>query len=102
MAPSERPIGRAVALDVEVGGDGVESFSAQGREFLLRESLDTLEERLRPHGFLRAHRGALVRRSAIEAFDQSEGGTLVLIDGERIPVSRRALPVIRAALGLTS
>jgi DNA-binding LytR/AlgR family response regulator len=77
------------------------SFQAQGRELLLRESLDALEARLGPHGFLRAHRGALVRRGAIEAFDQSEGGTLVLICGERIPVSRRALPQVRAALGLT-
>jgi len=85
-----------------VATDKYVSFTAQGRELLLRESLDALEERLGPHGFLRAHRGALVRRSAVEAFDQREGGTLVLVDGERIPVSRRALPVIRAALGLTS
>lgn len=77
-------------------------FTAQGREHLLRESLDALEERLTSHGFVRAHRGALVRRAAVEAFDQAEGGTLVLVTGERIPVSRRCLPGVRAALGLSS
>jgi DNA-binding LytR/AlgR family response regulator len=75
-------------------------FAVAGREHLVRESLDALEERLSPHGFLRAHRGALVRRDAIEAFDQGDGGTLVLANGERVPVSRRCLPVVRAALGL--
>ena len=75
-------------------------FVIGGREMLLRDSLDALEERLGPHGFLRANRGALVRKSAIEAFDASDGGTLVMPGGERIPVSRRALPTIRQALGV--
>jgi len=75
------------------------SFVIGGRTLLLRESLDALEERLRPLGFLRANRGALVRKSAIEAFDASEGGSLVLAGGDRIPVSRRALATIRQALG---
>jgi DNA-binding LytR/AlgR family response regulator len=75
-------------------------FVVHGQEHLLRESLDALEERLAPHGFMRAHRGALVRRGAVEAFDQNEGGTLVLTTGERVPVSRRCLPAVRAALGI--
>lgn len=77
-------------------------FVAGGREHLLRESLDALETRLAPHGFVRAHRGALVRKGAVEAFDQNEGGTLVLTNGDRVPVSRRCLPGVRAALGLSA
>lgn len=75
-------------------------FRWQGRELLLRESLDALETRLTPLGFLRPNRGALVRRDAVVAFDAAEGGTLVLSDEQRIPVSRRALGAIRDALGL--
>lgn len=75
-------------------------FRKDGAELLLRESLDALEERLAPLGFLRAHRGALVRRGAIAAFDATEGGTLILTSGERIPVSRRAAARVRAALGI--
>lgn len=75
-------------------------FVSRGRDHLLRESLDALEARLGAHGFLRAHRGALVRREAVEAFDQNDGGTLVLKTGERVPVSRRCLPAVRAALGI--
>ncbi len=83
-----------------VAGDKYVSFKWEGRELLLRDSLDALQERLAPYGFLRANRGALVRRDAIDAFDQADGGALVLKDGDRVPVSRRALASIREALGL--
>lgn len=76
------------------------TFRVSDEQLLLRDSLDSLEERLGPLGFIRAHRGALVRVDAVSAFDASEGGSLVLRDGTRIPVSRRAIPAVRAALGL--
>jgi DNA-binding LytR/AlgR family response regulator len=75
-------------------------FSFGGRDHLLRESLDALETQLASHGFVRAHRGALVRVAAVEAFEQAGGGSLVLITGEHVPVSRRCLPFVRVALGL--
>lgn len=87
----------------------VDSFTADrkyvvaridGEELLLRESLDALERRLAPLGFVRAHRGALVRRAAIAAYDATKGGTLILQSGERVPVSRRAAARVRAALGI--
>jgi DNA-binding LytR/AlgR family response regulator len=76
------------------------AFTLDGEEMLTRESLDALEARLGPLGFIRASRGALVRRDAIAAYDAANGGTLVLTDGQRVPVSRRAAPLVRAALGL--
>lgn len=75
-------------------------FRHEDRELLLRESLDALEGRLAPYGFLRVSRGALVRRDAVDAWDTADGGTVVLADGTRVPVSRRAAPAVRAALGL--
>ena len=75
-------------------------FAFAGRELLLRESLDALETRLAPFGFVRVHRGALVRVGAVEAFEQAGGGQLVLVTGESVPVSRRCLSSVRVALGL--
>ena len=75
-------------------------FRIGERELLLRESLDALETRLAPFGFLRANRGALVRRDAVQAWDAADGGSVVLSDGSRVPVSRRAAGGLRAALGL--
>ncbi len=87
-------------VDVFVADKKYVAFVLDGEELLTRESLDTLESRLGPLGFIRASRGALVRRAAISAYDAADGGTLVLESGDRVPVSRRAAPAVRAALGL--
>jgi two-component system LytT family response regulator len=87
-------------VDCFVSDQKYVTFRIAGEQLLLRDSLDSLEERLGPLGFIRAHRGALVRIDAVTAFDTSEGGSLVLRDGTSIPVSRRAVPAVRSALGL--
>lgn len=76
------------------------AFRFDGEDLLVRESLDGLEQRLAPFGFLRVNRGALVRRTAIRAYDAADGGAVVLGDDQRIPVSRRAAPTVREALGI--
>lgn len=76
-------------------------FELDGEEHLLRESLDALERRLEPLGFLRVHRGALVRRDAIvEATRDGASLALRLASDERVEVSRRAAPEVRRRLGL--
>jgi two-component system LytT family response regulator len=61
------------------------------RSYLLRESLDSLEDRVGRHGFARAHRQALVRIAAVRELQNNEDGTMtaVLVSGVAIPVSRR-------------
>jgi two-component system LytT family response regulator len=61
------------------------------RNFLLRESLRLLEERVRAHGFRRAHRCALVRLGAVRQLTWTDAGDLIvqLGSGATIPVSRR-------------
>ena len=61
------------------------------RDFLLRESLQRLEERLDASGFCRAHRSALVRVGAIRRLARTTSGGMaaVLRSGVAIPVSRR-------------
>lgn len=75
------------------------AFDLAGEELLSRESLDALEARLTPCGFLRVSRSALVRRGAITGLDAA-AGAVVLDSGARVPVSRRATAAVRAALGL--
>jgi two-component system LytT family response regulator len=61
------------------------------RSYFHREPLQLLEERLRNHGFLRAHRRALVRLDAVRELTRDRAGVLmaVLSTGARIPISRR-------------
>lgn len=76
------------------------AFTVDGVEHLTEEPLVALEERLRPFGFLRVHRGELVRIAAIRALVAEPGGhDAQLRDGQRVRVSRRFLPSLRTALG---
>jgi DNA-binding LytR/AlgR family response regulator len=82
--------------------DKYTSFRLDGVEHLVRDSLEQLEGRLAPLGFLRVHRAELVRKDAVAAFVSEPGGaTLELIDGQRVAVSRRYLAAAKRALGMT-
>lgn len=81
--------------------DKYTSFAADQGEHLTDESLNALEVRLQAHGFVRVHRGELVRLDAIRALRSSDAGhEVALSDGQVARVSRRALSSIKAALGL--
>jgi two-component system LytT family response regulator len=71
-----------------------------GRSYLIRDSLDQLELRIGAHGFVRTHRGALVRLAAVRALQASDAGELVAVlgSGARVPVSRRRRAVVVAAV----
>jgi two-component system LytT family response regulator len=70
------------------------------RSFLLRESLNQLEQRVSAHGFARAHRRALIRLAGVRAIvETNEGESVVeLACGARIPVSRRRRTAFSVAL----
>ena len=72
----------------------------QGRSYLLREPMRALEQRLRPHGFVRAHRQALVRLSSVRSLATRSDGDdfVVLSSGARVPLSRRRRAALAAAL----
>ena len=76
-------------------------FRADGEEHLTEEPLATLAARLAAFGFLRVHRAELVRSDAVRALRNTDGHyELCLTDGQCVRVSRRAVPAIKAALGL--
>ena len=70
------------------------------RSYFLRESLQLLEERVQKHGFIRAHRRALVRLDGVRELTRTRAGALsaVLESGVRVPISRRRSASFTAAL----
>lgn len=74
-------------------------FLADGAEQLTDESLQTLQERFEPFGFLRVHRAELVNMSHARALTTHGGeAVLWLTDDQQVPVSRRRLGAVRARL----
>jgi two-component system LytT family response regulator len=70
------------------------------RSYFLREPLHLLEERVRKHSFIRAHRRALVRLDGVRELTRTRVGALtaILANGVRVPVSRRRAASFTTAL----
>jgi len=71
-----------------------------GRSYLLRQSLRELETQVRGHGFVRAHRHALVPVGNVRELESTRAGGLiaVLTGGVRVQVSRRRRKAFAAAV----
>jgi two-component system, LytTR family, response regulator len=77
--------------------DYYSAIHTAGKQYLIRESLRSLERRLDPTRFLRVHRAAIVRLAIIRELAGGGGGTVLLLrNGSRIPVSRRRREKLRA------
>jgi two-component system, LytTR family, response regulator len=70
------------------------------QSYFLRESLQLLEERVQKHGFVRAHRRALVRLDGVRELTRTRAGApvAVLESGVRVPISRRRSASFSTAL----
>jgi len=73
-----------------------------GRTSVIRETMQTLEERLDPQQFMRVHRSIIVRLDLVEALEREPGGdgVLVLKGGVRLRVSRTLRDAVERWLGL--
>lgn len=72
--------------------------------YLIREQMQTLEDRLDPNLFFRIHRSTIVRLGLIEALHHAAGGdyAVTLKNGRRLKVSRSRRDDLAQRLGLNS
>lgn len=72
------------------------------KSYLVREQMQTLEERLNPELFFRIHRSTIVRLDLIESLHHSAGGdyAVTLTTGQRLKVSRSRRDDLARQLGL--
>lgn len=73
------------------------------KSYIIRETMQSLEERLDPSRFLRIHRSAIVRIELIETLLRAAGGDygVKLKNGVRLKVSRSRYEELAARMGLT-
>jgi two-component system LytT family response regulator len=88
---------------VTASGQYVEIHAGTHR-YIVRESLQRLEERLDPEHFIRVHRSAIVRLSLVDTLLRSEGSDyqIQLKGGIRLPVGRSRREALERRLGRTS
>jgi two-component system LytT family response regulator len=92
-------MGELVVPVADIDWIGADNYYARlhigGKSHLLRESLTSLDARLAPSRFVRAHRSAIVQLDRVRELRTSlRGSQAILRDGTLIPVSRRKRPVI--------
>ena len=82
-------------------GPYAELFVADKR-YLIRERMQTLEERLDPAKFFRIHRSAIVRLDLVETLIRNPGGdyAVVLKGGQKLKVSRSRFEKLEELMGL--
>ena len=73
------------------------------KRYLIRERMQTLEERLDPAKFFRIHRSAIVRLDLIETLIRNPGGdyAVQLKGGVKLKVSRSRFEKLEQQMGLT-
>jgi two-component system, LytTR family, response regulator len=84
---------------IEAAGNYVQLWLGK-RSYFHRESLQTLEDRVTKHGFIRAHRRALVRLDGVRELTRTRTGRLiaVLSSGAKVPISRRRSATFTSAV----
>jgi two-component system LytT family response regulator len=69
-----------------------------GETILVCKTLKEFSELLQPFGFLRTHQSHLVNTDHIKSLLKEDGGTLMMEDGTKIPVSRQNMETVKKTL----
>ncbi len=73
-------------------------FFADGRSLVVAKVLSWFEKKLDAIQFVRLHRGHLVNMRYIKSCDNGSNGEVVLVNDERLAVSRRKKLVLKRAI----
>jgi two-component system LytT family response regulator len=89
-------------IDYIVQSGPYAELHSAGRRHLVREAMQTLEERLDPRKFMRVHRSMIVRLELVEALHRGTGGDyeVQLKGGTRVRVSRSRREALERWLGV--
>jgi two-component system LytT family response regulator len=87
---------------IVASGPYAELYSGD-RKYVIRESMQNLEDRLDPNVFIRTHRSVIVRIDLIDTLHKGPGGDyeVQLKSGRRLRVSRSRLEALEKKLGVT-
>jgi two-component system LytT family response regulator len=63
-------------------------YLASAEKILISKSLKEYADLLTPYGFLRTHQSHLINPSFVKSWLKEDGGVLLMINGDKIPVSK--------------
>lgn len=72
---------------------------SSGEKILISKPLKEYSDLLKPQGFVRVHQSHLVNPKFVKSWLKEDGGTLLMNDGNKIPVSKPNREMVKAVLG---
>ena len=79
--------------------DNYTNFVLSDEKILISKSLKEYADLLKPFGFLRVHQSHLINPAYVKSWLKEDGGTLLMDNGDKIPVSKPNRERIKLALG---
>jgi len=76
-------------IRIEADGNYSTFYLVDGRKILVSKSTREYEEILLEQGFHRIHKSHIVNIKKMSYFDKADGGTLVMCNGDEVPVASR-------------
>lgn len=73
-------------------------FLSGDEKILVSKSLKEYADLLRPNGFLRTHQSHLINPKYVKSWLKEDGGILLLVSGEKIPISKPNKETVKKAL----
>jgi len=73
----------------ESQGNYTEFFFTSGKKLLVTKTLKEFDKILSEQGFLRVHQSHLINKEQVKEFVKTDGGYLIMKDGDDVPVSSR-------------
>ncbi len=74
------------------------TFYTAGEQILVCKTLKEFVELLQPHQFVRTHQSHLVNINFVKSLLREDGGTLLMKDNTKVPISRMSKDVVKDAL----
>jgi two-component system LytT family response regulator len=94
---------RYVAIDeiVRCSADNTYTFFylLTGEKILISKPLKEYSDLLKPQGFIRVHQSHLVNPKFVKSWLKEDGGTLLMNNGDKIPVSKPNREMVKSVLG---
>ena len=76
-------------------------YLQNGEKVLVCKTLKEFGELLAPHNFIRTHQSHLVNLHFVKSFLREDGGTLLLTDQTKVPISRQNRDIVKEKLNNT-
>jgi len=85
-------------IRVEAGGNYATFFMADGRKVIVSKPMKDFEDKLLENSFFRIHKSHMINIRKMSYFEKAEGGSVIMVDGSKVPVASRKRDEVIALL----